>query len=102
MTVRKIRLKPRTVQSDSGGIIENGAFQVKVPIFGFKLTYREAGRKLSLPFEVGLDHSLSIGTALIDHWDGLNEIFTPHQKTAIERNIFDALDCLGIRYTNAR
>jgi len=81
---------------------QTAPFRVNLPLFGFHLIYREAKLKLSIPVEFGLDHSCDIGTALIKHWDGSTAMFDRHQIATIERNIFDALDHLGIRCTNAR
>jgi hypothetical protein len=56
---------------------------------------------LTIPVEFGrpqLQHQDSTYKA----WDGSTEMFDRHQIGAIERNTFDALDHLGIRYTNVR
>jgi hypothetical protein len=65
------------------------------------LIYSEAKLKLTIPVEFGrpqLQHQDSTYKA----WDGSTEMFDRHQIGAIERNTFDALDHLGIRYTNVR
>ena len=69
-------------------------------MFGFNLIYPEHGHELSLPVEFGLDRSCNIGTAVRRHWHGSADVLARDQIIAIERNTFDALDYLGIRYTN--
>ena len=71
-------------------------------MFGFNLIYSEKGHKLTVPVEFGLDRSCNIGTAVIRHWDGSADVLARDQIIAIEKNIFDGLDYLGIRYTNVR
>jgi hypothetical protein len=102
MKLRRVLFHRRTVEGETGGILANGPFRVKYPTFGFKLIYSEREHKLTLPIEIGLDRSCTVGTALIRHWDGTSDAFEKDQISSIEKNIFAALDKMHIRCTNIR
>lgn len=103
---KKIRLRrdllhPRAVQSNSGGVLGNGAFRVKVEVFGSDLVYQEGERKLTLPVEFGIAGSCLVNSQSIRRWDDAPVDLDPHQISLIERNIFAALNHLRIRFQNA-
>ena len=102
MSLRKRKFAYRTAQSDTGGVLNDGPYRVKLTAFGGKLIYAEGDHKLTLPVEYGLDGSCNIGTALIRNWEGSPEKFDANQKFTIEKNIFAGLDYLHVRYSNSR
>jgi hypothetical protein len=97
MKLRRVWFAIRTVRSDSGGIIENRPFCVKL---GFlKLIYREGEQKLTLPVEplLGPDQR-QIGVGVIRHWDGSSEPFQEYDRSKITYNIYAALDRMHEKY----
>jgi hypothetical protein len=102
MNFKSTLLQRRAVQSDTGGVIANGPFRVRLTTFGSKLIYSERDHKLTLPVEYGLDRSCNIGASLIRRWDDSSEQFRKDQISAIDKNIFLALDHMHVKYTNIR
>lgn len=100
MILHRLCFHWRTVQGDSGGTIAGGPFRITLTVFGANLIYREGEYTLTLPVEYGLRGSRTIGTALIRNWDGSSEQFNKDEMFTIKKNIFAALDHMGVRYTN--
>jgi hypothetical protein len=102
MHFRRSLLHRKTVESDSGGILNDGPFIVKLG--NFKLIYRERGHRFQIPVELlqGKDVDCNIGTSLIRQWGDPLETLNKEQVAAVSANIFAALDYMHIRYSNVR
>ena len=101
MTFSQGLFSPRTVTSDTGGIIGNGPFLVRLG--NFRLLYREGRHSLKIPVELlNGNPNYSVGSDLIKQWDSPYESLSRDQVHIVRNNIFEALDFMGARYSNIR
>ena len=102
MSFHRSFLSYRTAKSDSGGIIADGPFTVKLS--NFSLLYKEADHRLKISVELlrgnTADYNINVDT--IRQWDEPIEPLSRDQVAVIRKNIFAALDHLHIRCSNAR
>ena len=95
--LRRKFLRSRTAISDSGGVISDGPFEVRLQ--NFRLRYREENRSLTIPVEMLKGNpDYAIGTALIRHWDVPMKVALSAEIETIKANINAALVFLKVRF----
>jgi hypothetical protein len=93
MKLRRVFFAIRTVRSDSGGIVENGPFCVRLR--SLKVIHMEGEHQLTIPLEPSY---CQIGEAGIRHWDGSSKPFQEYEVSKIKYNIHAVLDHMHEKY----